>query len=44
MNYLNQEAHPWVSVAVLAGGLAAAILLFWLVNIEAELRVTITNV
>lgn len=43
MNYLNKKAEPWVSMAVLAGGLVSAIILFWLVKFEAEFRVTISN-
>ncbi len=44
MNYLKQKAMPWVSFAVLAGGLVSALILFWLVRIEADLRVTITSI
>ncbi|MEK7176675.1 MAG: hypothetical protein AAB719_00025 [Patescibacteria group bacterium] len=44
MNYLKQKATPWVSISVLAGGLFTAVVLLWLVRIEAELRVTITSV
>ncbi|MDO8471452.1 MAG: hypothetical protein Q7S49_02490 [bacterium] len=43
MNYWKQKATPWVSLAVLAGGLVSAVILFWLVKIEAEFHVTITN-
>lgn len=43
MNYLEQKAAFWVSFAVLAGGLVSAVILFWLVKIEAEFHVTITN-
>lgn len=32
--YLSQKATPWVSVAVLAGGMLTAILLVVLVRIE----------
>lgn len=44
MNYLKQKAVPWVSFAVLAGGLISAVILFWLVRIEADLHVTITSI
>ena len=44
MNYLKQKATPWVSIAVLAGGMFTALVLFWLVKIEAELRISISNV
>jgi hypothetical protein len=44
MNYLKQKAHPWVSFAVLAGGLIAAIILFWIIKIEAEVHISITSV
>ena len=43
MNYLNRRANTWVSAAVLAGGFVAALILFWLVKIEAEFHVVITN-
>jgi len=43
MNYLRQTAAPWVSASVLAGGFVSAIILFWLVKFEAELRITVTN-
>ncbi len=38
MNYWNQKATPWVSFAVLAGGLVSAVLLFWLVRMENRLQ------
>lgn len=44
MNYLKQKATPWVSLAILSGGLVTAILLFWIVKIDAELRISITSV
>ncbi|MDO8728270.1 MAG: hypothetical protein Q7K26_00085 [bacterium] len=44
MNYWKQKAVPWVSFAVLAGGLLSAIILLWLVRIEAEFHVTITSI
>ncbi len=44
MNYLKQKATPWVSIAVLAGGMFTALVLFWLVKIEAELRISISNI
>lgn len=40
MNYWNQKAAPWVSVAVLAGGMLSAIILFWLVKIESQVQIT----
>ena len=43
MNYWNQKATPWVSISVLAGGLVSAVILFWIVRIEAEFHLTITN-
>ncbi len=36
--YWHQEAAPWVSFAVLAGGLVSAALLFWLVRMENSLQ------
>jgi len=44
MDYLKQTAHPWVSFAVLAGGLVSAFILLWLVKFEAELNISITSV
>lgn len=44
MSYLKQKAHPWVSLAVLAGGMVSAIILFMLARIEASLEITITNI
>jgi len=44
MNYWKQRAVPWVSFAVLAGGLLSALILLWLTRIEAELHVTITSI
>jgi len=32
--YLNQEAAPWVSFAVLAGGLISALILAFLYTVE----------
>ena len=43
MNYWEQKAALWVSFSVLAGGLVSAVILFWLVKIETQFRVTITN-
>jgi len=37
MNYLGQKAAPWVSIAVLAGGLAAAVILSFLSRIESSI-------
>ena len=36
--YWHQKAAPWVSIAVLAGGLASSFLLFWLVRMENRLQ------
>ena len=44
MNYWKQKAVPWVSFAVLAGGLLSALILLWLTRIEAEFHVPITSV
>ena len=44
MSYWKQKATPWVSLSVLAGGLVSAVILFWLVRIEAELRITLTSI
>jgi hypothetical protein len=43
MKYLRQEAHHWVSMAVLAGGLISAVILFWLVKFEADISISITS-
>jgi hypothetical protein len=37
-NYLQQRAAPWVSFAVLAGGLTSALILFFLVRIEQDIQ------
>ncbi|MEK7187199.1 MAG: hypothetical protein AAB644_02715 [Patescibacteria group bacterium] len=34
MDYLRQRAAPWVSMTVLAGGLATALILFFVVKVE----------
>ncbi len=34
MNYWKQKAVPWVSISVLAGGMAAACILFLVSKIE----------
>jgi len=34
MEYLRQRASPWVSATVLAGGLATALILFFIVRVE----------
>lgn len=34
MSYLKQKASPWVSFSVLAGGLASALILMFLVKVE----------
>lgn len=33
-NYWTQKATPWVSITVLAGGLAIALILFFIVKVE----------
>lgn len=43
MNYLKQKSAPWVSMAVLAGGMLSAIILLWLVRFEAQITVTLSN-
>jgi len=43
MKYWNQKATPWVSFAVLAGGFLSTMILFWIVKIEAEFSLTISN-
>lgn len=40
MNYLKQKATPWVSFSVLAGGLASALILFFLVKVESNVQAT----
>jgi len=40
MDYWNKKAAPWVSVAVLTGGLFSAIILFWIVRIESQIQIT----
>lgn len=40
MNYLKQKAAPWVSFSVLAGGLASAIILMFLVRVERNVQAT----
>lgn len=40
MNYWNHQAAWWVSFSVLAGGLVSAGILFWVVKIENDLRLT----
>ena len=42
MGYWKQKATLWVTIAVLAGGLFSAGLLFWVSKIEAELEITST--
>jgi hypothetical protein len=37
-NYLGQKAAPWVSAAVLLGGLTSACLLFIIVRIDRGLQ------
>ncbi len=36
--YWKQKAAPWVTFAVLTGGLVSAVLLFWIVKIENSAR------
>lgn len=36
-NYWRQKATPWVSFAVLAGGMLTAVILFFLVIVEASI-------
>ena len=38
MNYLRQKASPWVSFSVLAGGLASAVMLFFLAKVERDVQ------
>lgn len=33
-DYWHQKAAPWVSITVLAGGLATALILFFVVRVE----------
>jgi len=40
MEYLGQRAAPWVSAAVLGGGLVSAFLLHWLVKLESAVDIT----
>ena len=37
-NYLRQKASPWVSAAVLAGGLTTALILVFLVRLETGIN------
>jgi hypothetical protein len=37
-SYLRQEATPWVSMAVLAGGLASACLLVFVYKVENNIQ------
>ena len=38
MNYWKQRATPWVSIAVLAGGLASACILLFVFKIEGHFQ------
>lgn len=38
MSYWKQKAAPWVSFAVLAGGMASALILFFLVRVESNIQ------
>lgn len=40
MNYWKQKASPWVSLALLGGGMASALILTWLVRFEVNIRIT----
>ena len=40
MNYWNRRATPWVSIAVLAGGVVSTAILFWLNKVETEIHLT----
>lgn len=44
MNYLKQKSAPWVSMAVLTGGMLSAIILLWLVRFEAQITITLSNI
>lgn len=44
MNYFKQKASPWVSIAVLAGGLVSAGILFWMTKIESSVQVLTSTV
>lgn len=37
-SYWKQKATPWVSYSVLAGGLASALILFFLVRVENNIQ------
>ncbi|KKR29797.1 MAG: hypothetical protein UT62_C0029G0007 [Parcubacteria group bacterium GW2011_GWC1_39_8] len=43
MDYWKQETTPWVSYSVLAGGLLSALILRWIVQVEADLHSVITS-
>lgn len=38
MSYWQQKATPWVTVSVLAGGMAASLILFFLVRVENHVQ------
>ena len=40
MDYWKQQAAPWISFAVLVGGLVSSVILFWLMKIENEIQIT----
>lgn len=42
-NYWHQEAAPWVSASVLAGGMLTAVILFMLVRFEKKLAADSTG-
>jgi len=43
MDYWKQKATPWVSIAVLVGGMLSALILLWLVNLEASVDISSLN-
>ncbi len=45
-DYWQQQAAPWVTIAVLAGGLFSSVLLFWMAHMQntAENLTTVDRV
>ena len=43
MNYLKQKANVWVSMAVLAGGLASALILMFVSKVESNAETFISS-